>query len=145
MWVWVWVWGERRGWGWSGVTERTGGACSCWPGCLFVCASRPALPGPRVRPVRESPARPAPGAPRDWPALDEWPPVGEMRCGSVVLRGLGVCPRRVCGSLEVPAVCFPLDHSFAWVSASGLRPTERFSQTLCSCVCLSPRFSLVCV
>nr|XP_019835085.1 PREDICTED: sodium/potassium-transporting ATPase subunit beta-1-interacting protein 1 isoform X1 [Bos indicus] len=66
-----------------------------------------------------------------------------MRCGSVVLRGLGVCPRRVCGSLEVPAVCFPLDHSFAWVSASGLRPTERFSQTLCSCVCLSPRFSLV--
>lgn len=88
------------GGGWAGVTERTGGACSCWPGWLFVCAPRQALPGPRVRPARGSPPRPP--APCEWPAEGLW------------LAGAGgVCPGLLGGDAEVPAGCFPLDSSVA--------------------------------
>lgn len=120
------------GGGWAGVTERTGGACSCWPGWLFVCAPRPALPGPRVRP-----ARPSPRPPR---------PVRVACRGTVARGGRGVCPGLLGGAVEVPAGCFPLGCSVARLSSPlGLCPCECFSQSLCSCVCVSPPFSLVCL
>lgn len=72
------------GGGWAGVTGRTGGACAGWPGWLFVCASRsPALPGPRVRPARRSPA------PREWPAVGLW-----LAAAGGVSRAAWVAPRR---------------------------------------------------
>lgn len=46
----------------------------------------------------------------------------------------------MCGSVEVTAVCFPLDHSFAWVSASGLRPSvsHKVSAPVCVSLLVSP-------
>lgn len=54
---------------------------------LSLCVrSSPALPSPGARPVCESPARPAPRAPRVWPTQYQWPPVGRCAVGL----GLGV-------------------------------------------------------
>lgn len=86
-----------------------------------------------------------PGPPRAWGStrLARSVPVASCwgdapwDCASL---GLGVCPRLVCGSVEVPAVCFPLDP--ARVSASGLRPVS-VSHKVSAPVCLSPGFSLI--
>lgn len=146
----VCVWCECPGGGWSGVTVRTGGACSCWPGCVFVCASRLALPGSGIAPCAR-----VPGQPGVWGStrLASTVPVASfwgVRCGTVAGWGWGCVRGWFVDLLRSLPVCFSLDYSFAWVSfprlsVCGLCPCECFSQSLCSCVCPSLGFSLVCL
>lgn len=61
-----------------------------------------------------------------------------LRPGTVVLLGLGVCPRLVCALAEVPARMFPSRSLVPWVPRpSGLRPCERLSQSLFLLLCMS--------
>lgn len=113
---WVCVRGECPGGGWSGVTERTGGASPCWPRCLFVCAPRRRAPGRECAP---RPGLRAPGLLLRG-ALWDWSP----QAG----RGWG-CGRGWCVDPWLPLPCVCLDHSFVcvglpslWAAASGLRP-----------------------
>lgn len=147
--------GERRaagaGWGaagrgpgacgWGsvpGASARPGGSLESRSGraepapagrAVSLCALLAGAPGPRARPVRESPARPALGFHASGPLRVSgllWD------CGS---QGLGVCPRPLSGSAEVPpCACLPMVRAHGSpvlrVSA-GVRASHEVSAPLC--------------
>lgn len=135
---------ECPGWGWSGVAQRTGGACSAGPAgslCALLAAAPRALPTQRAR-SRASCA--SPGPPRAWGSASAagtgrmascWAALGTGSLGaggvSEAMHPLRSLPRV---SLQIARLS---GSPLLRVSASGLRPCECFSQSPCSSVCLS--------
>lgn len=132
------------GWGWGGLESRNGRAEPAPAGrAVSLCALLA-----RRSPVPEcalcASLRPASrlglhaSGPHCTRGLLLWGALWD--CGWL---GRGVCPGLVYGSVEVPAVCLPIDHSFAQVSLPlGFcllvsAPASVSHKSLCPCVSLS--------